>query len=151
MAPGGCNWTASPSASWIVVTSETGGSGTGVITYIVRDNFSIAPRQGTITVAGQTFTIVQDGGTSSECVFTLFPTSRSFSGAGGSGSVDVNCEDRCGWGATANVNWITITSVGVGIGTKTVTYTVQANPGTAPRKGVITIAGKSHTIKQRGR
>jgi hypothetical protein len=31
-----------------------------------------------------------------------------------------------------------------------VTYDVQANPGAAPRKGVITIAGKTHTIKQRG-
>jgi uncharacterized repeat protein (TIGR01451 family) len=151
MAPGGCNWTAVPSASWIIITSETSGSGTDTITYVVRDNFSTSPRQGTITVGGQTFTIVQDGPTSGECVFTLFPVSVSFTGAGGNGSVVVNCEDRCAWGAATNVGWITITSIGAGIGTKTVTYNVQANPGTSPRKGVITIAGKTHTIKQRGR
>jgi uncharacterized repeat protein (TIGR01451 family) len=151
IAPGGCNWTATPSASWIIMTSETSGSGTSTISFGVRDNFTIAPRQGTITVAGQTFTIVQEGGTTGDCVFTLSPVTVSFTGAGGNGSVVVNCEERCAWGTSTNVNWITITSVGVGIGTKTVTYNVQANTGTAPRKGVITIAGKTHTIKQRGR
>lgn len=151
IAPGGCNWTATPSASWIIMTGDTSGSGTGTITYGVRDNFTISPRQGTITVGGQTFTIVQNGGTTGDCVFTLLPVSASFTATGGNGSVVVNCEERCAWGAGVNVNWITITSIGVGIGTKTVAYNVQANPGVAPRKGIITIAGKTHTIKQRGR
>jgi uncharacterized repeat protein (TIGR01451 family) len=150
MAPSGCNWTATPSAAWIIVTSDPSGSGTDTITYAVRDNFTTSPRQGTITVAGQTFTIVQDGGTTGDCVFTLAPISASFNSAGGNGSVVVNCEDRCAWGASTNVSWITVTSVGAGIGTRTVTYNVRPNTGATARKGVITIAGKTHTIKQRG-
>jgi uncharacterized repeat protein (TIGR01451 family) len=150
IAPGGCNWTATPSAPWIILTSDASGGGTGTITYAVRDNFATSPRQGTIAVGGQNFVIVQDGGTAGDCVFNLLPISASFNGAGGNGSVVVNCEDRCAWGASTNVSWVTITSVSAGIGTKTVTYNVQANPGAVSRKGVITIAGKTHTIKQRG-
>jgi hypothetical protein len=150
VAPGGCNWTATASDSWIFITSDTSGSGTGTVEYGVRDNFTIAPRQGSITVAGQTFTIVQDSLTAEDCIYTLSPTSRIFSAVGGSSNVVVNCEERCAWGATVDVNWVTITSINVGIGTKTVTYNVQANPGTVTRKGIITIAGKTHTVKQRG-
>src|SRR5262249_44164499 len=56
----GCNWTAVASDDWITVTSGDSGSGPATIGFLVRDNFEPTPRQGTITIGGQVFTIVQD-------------------------------------------------------------------------------------------
>ena len=56
----GCGWTAVSNASWIVVTSGASGSGNGTVAYSVgpyggpRKN-----RVGTMTIAGQTFTVKQ--------------------------------------------------------------------------------------------
>ena len=60
-AASGCNWTASSNASWITIT-PTGGSGTGngYVLFSIAANTG-ARRNGTITVAGQSFTITQAG------------------------------------------------------------------------------------------
>ena len=58
-APTGCPWTAvSNNDSWLTVTSASPGSGNGTINYSVAANSS-AGRVGTITVAGQTFSVTQ--------------------------------------------------------------------------------------------
>lgn len=56
----GCAWTAVSNDNWITVTSGSPGSGNGTIGYSVTTNTSAA-RVGTITIAGQTFTVNQDG------------------------------------------------------------------------------------------
>lgn len=54
-----CNWSATSNApSWITVTSGAGGPGSGNVGYSLAANTGAA-RTGTITVAGQTFTITQ--------------------------------------------------------------------------------------------
>jgi hypothetical protein len=50
--------------------------------------------------------------------------------------------------ARSNVNWITITSSRTGVGNGAVNYSVAANPDPRGRKGTITIAGKTFTVKQ---
>jgi len=55
----GCFWTASSNDSWIVVQSGSSGSGPGTVTYLVTANTG-SPRTGTLTIAGRTFTVVQD-------------------------------------------------------------------------------------------
>ena len=57
----GCAWTASSNASFIAVTSGGSGNGGGTVTYSVAANTSASPRTGTLTIAGQTFTVTQDG------------------------------------------------------------------------------------------
>ncbi len=57
-----CNWTAASNASWISITSGTSGQGNGVVMYSVISNLAASTRAGTITVAGQTFTITQNAG-----------------------------------------------------------------------------------------
>jgi Putative binding domain, N-terminal/WD40-like Beta Propeller Repeat len=59
-----CPWTGASNASWITVTSGSSGSGNGSVSFTVAANTGAA-RQGTITIAGQTFTVTQDqaGGT----------------------------------------------------------------------------------------
>src|SRR5262249_34207672 len=57
----GCDWTATSNASFITVLPPASGSGAGSITYGVGTNNGANPRTGTLTVAGQTFTLTQDG------------------------------------------------------------------------------------------
>ena len=51
-------WTASSNNPWITVTSGSSGSGAGTVGYSVASNSGSA-RTGTITIAGQTFTVSQ--------------------------------------------------------------------------------------------
>ena len=54
----GCGWTANSNASWITINSGSSGTGTGTISFTVAANTGAA-RTGTITAAGQTFTVNQ--------------------------------------------------------------------------------------------
>ena len=60
-APAGCAWTAVSNAAWITVTKGGSGAGAGAVEFTVDANASGAPRTGTITIAGQTFTVEQAG------------------------------------------------------------------------------------------
>jgi uncharacterized protein (TIGR03437 family) len=56
----GCNWMAAPNASWITTTNgAANGSTSGTVNFAVAVNQSTALRTGTLTIAGQTFTITQ--------------------------------------------------------------------------------------------
>lgn len=57
----GCNWSATPNASWIQITQGASGSGSGTVGFRVTAN-SGAARAGTITAAGKTFTVNQSAG-----------------------------------------------------------------------------------------
>ena len=54
----GCPWTATSNANWITINSGSPGSGNGTLNFTVAENTGLA-RTGTITVAGQTFTVTQ--------------------------------------------------------------------------------------------
>jgi predicted extracellular nuclease len=145
---GGCSWTAMSNDNWIYITSEGGGSGNGTVSFAVRENTSMLSRTGTITIAGQTFTVMQ-AGAGGDCTYSISPTTRSSGVSGDSGSVDVTAMNGCGWTATSNVEWITINSGSSGVGNGTVNYSVAANSGPR-RSGTITIAGQIFTVKQKG-
>jgi uncharacterized repeat protein (TIGR01451 family) len=146
----GCDWAASTMDPWIFITSEPSGTGSGLVTYVVRDNLTSAARQGAITVAGISFRVVQDGHNIEACTYVLSPSSAVFNASGGSGSVQIVTDGTCAWDATPNVSWITLTSQIVGLGTGTVTYNVKANSDASGRAGVITIGGQSFRVKQKG-
>jgi hypothetical protein len=59
--PAGCTWTAvSNDPSFITVSVPTGtATGSGTVSYNVGSHFNLSPRSGTISVAGQTFTVLQ--------------------------------------------------------------------------------------------
>ncbi len=57
----GCSWTATSNASWISVDASTAtGQGNGSFSYRVTKNTGLS-RTGTLTVSGQTFTVIQAG------------------------------------------------------------------------------------------
>jgi peptidase C25-like protein/Ig-like domain-containing protein len=57
-----CGWTAVSNAGWVVINSGSSGTGNGTVLYTVGAN-SGGGRTGTMTIAGQTFTVSQDAPT----------------------------------------------------------------------------------------
>jgi hypothetical protein len=54
-----CSWTALSNVSWISITSGNTGGGSGTVKYSVATNAGSTQRTGTLTIAGQTFTVKQ--------------------------------------------------------------------------------------------
>ncbi|MDQ3907561.1 MAG: carboxypeptidase regulatory-like domain-containing protein, partial [Acidobacteriota bacterium] len=143
-----CSWTAKSNADWITINSGASGTGGGAVGFTVAANPNSAQRAGTITAAGQTFTVTQTG---VSCSFSLSPPARSFASDGGSDSVSVTAAPSdCQWTASTGDNWITINSGKSGTGGGAVGYTVAANPNSAQRSGAITIAGQTFNVTQSG-
>jgi hypothetical protein len=143
----GCNWTAASNASWITISSGSNGSGNGTVNFLVAANTAAAPRTGTLTIAGQIFTVTQAG---SSCTFSISPTSQDVSVNGGSDSVTVTTATGCDWTVLSNASWLTITSGATGSGPANSNYTVAANTSGGSRSGTITIAGQTFTVTQAG-
>jgi hypothetical protein len=141
-AAGGCAWTATSNANWLQITNGSSGNGNGTVTYSVSKGSS---RSGTMTVAGQTFTVTQV-----KCSAALNPTTQDVPAAGGSFSVSVTTQVGCGWQAIESLNWVSVTSGNSGSGNGTVTYAVSANTGHGDRKGNIAIAGRNLSVEQAG-
>jgi hypothetical protein len=140
----GCGWTAASNDPWLVVTSGASGTGSGTVGCTVAPNTGPA-RTGTIVIAGATFTVNQEAFT---CSYSISPSSRSFTSAGGSGSISVTASSPgCAWTAVSNSAWLVVTSGASGTGSGTVGYTVAPNTGPA-RTGTIVIAGATFTVNQ---
>ncbi|MGA2954636.1 MAG: BACON domain-containing carbohydrate-binding protein [Thermodesulfobacteriota bacterium] len=58
-AGSGCAWTTQSNAGWLTITAGSSGPGSGTTVYSVATNSSPSARTGTMTVAGQTFTVTQ--------------------------------------------------------------------------------------------
>jgi hypothetical protein len=56
-----CEWSAITTDSFITITSGASGTGKGTVTYTVPANATSNVLTGSITVAGQTFTVTQAG------------------------------------------------------------------------------------------
>jgi hypothetical protein len=60
LGPNGCNWTAvSNDPTIVTITSGASGFGNGTVTFSVAANSNTTNRQGTITVAGQIYTVLE--------------------------------------------------------------------------------------------
>jgi hypothetical protein len=119
------------------------GSGNGTVNFSVTANTGTSPRNGSLTVAGQTVSVTQ-------CGFNVAPTSQTMPAAAGNNSVSVTTAAACSWGATSSAAWITITNAGPGAGNGSVSYSVTANPTTSQRSGTLTVAGRTVAINQTG-
>jgi len=143
-----CSWTAVSNDPFITITSGSSGTGKGKVDYTVPGNTNTTALTGTMTIAGETFTVNQAAG---GCTFKLSPKAGKIKAAGGSATVKVgpNFSD-CDWTAVSNDSFITITSGASGTGKGTVTYTVPANTTTNILTGSMTIAGENYTVIQAG-
>jgi hypothetical protein len=85
------------------------------------------------------------------CIFTLFPTTKSFPAIGGTDAVSVTASmPTCTWVAVSNDNWLTVLGPRTGTGNDIVNYSVSQNSADADRTGSLTVAGQSFTVTQAG-
>jgi Viral BACON domain/Putative binding domain, N-terminal len=141
----GCIWTAASLATWVTITSGVSGSGDGTVGYSVAANPTTSPRTGTLTIAGQPYTITQGAAT---CSYAVSPTTQPIGASGGPGTVTLTTQVGCAWSATTSAPWVTISGTGTGSGSGTIGYTVAANPDAIGRSGTIAVGGQIVTITQ---
>lgn len=140
-----CAWTASSNANWISITSGASGTGNGRVSYVVSANVG-GSRSGTLTVAGQTFTVTQ---AALVCSYSISPNNTRVEAGAGTGSVSVSTSSTCAWTAESNDSWIRVTSGASGTGNGTVSFSYTANTSERDRRGTITVAGRTFTVDQR--
>ena len=136
----GCAWSASSNAPWLSITAGASGTGNGTVQFSAAAG---GPRTGTLTIAGQTFTVTQ----AANCNFGFGPSGLTIPAAGGSANVSVSAGAGCAWTASSNASWLTISSGNNGNGSGTVTIVAAANPSVA-RSATLTIGGQSYTVNQ---
>jgi Putative binding domain, N-terminal/Viral BACON domain len=145
-ATSGCAWTAATSATWITGVMPGSGTGSGTVNFSVAANPNGTPRTGTLTIAGQTFTVTQ---AAAACSFSLAQSSQSISAAGGAGMpIAITGTPGCTWTAASNATWITGVTPASGTGNGTVNFSVAVNPDGTPRTGTLTVAGQTYTVTQ---
>jgi hypothetical protein len=140
---GTCNWGASSNAPWIALTGAISGTGNGSVAYTVAPNDG-NQRSGTVTVAGQTFTVLQ---AAVACSYVITPSGGSVGPAGGSGTFAVAAGGTCTWTAVSGAPWLSVTSGSPGTGNGIVTFSALPNAGDA-RTGAITVNGQVFTVTQ---
>jgi Concanavalin A-like lectin/glucanases superfamily/Putative binding domain, N-terminal len=94
-AGSGCGWTAVSNPGWITVTSGSSGTGPGTVNYSVAVNTTFGTRTGTVTVAGQTFTVLQ----SADELRAYWTFDE------GSGSIAYDTSRNNNTGTVANATW----------------------------------------------
>ncbi|MBF0329138.1 MAG: BACON domain-containing protein [Nitrospirae bacterium] len=136
-----CKWDAASEVEWITASgSDTGG---GRLQFSVLAN-SGPPRTGTITVAGQQFTVTQG----SDCGYEVSPTSQAVGLGGGTGTINIKTSaESCIRTALSNADWINVTSGSEEKGSGAITFSVAANSG-PPRTGTISVADQLFTVTQ---
>jgi len=101
-------------------------------------------RSGSITIAGQPFTVNQ---AAAACTYTIAPMAQTVEAPGGPVTITVTAGAWCGWTAASNAPWLTIAAGATGTGNGTVSVTVDPNTG-SPRTGTVTVAGQTLTVNQ---
>ena len=143
----GCSWTASSNESWVRITAGASGTGNGNVAYTIDANTSAAARTGTMTIAGRTFTVAQNG--TAACAVAISPSQATYTRTGGTGILTVTADPGCDWTAVSNSSWISITGGVSGSGSGAVTYIVAQREGRlGTRGGRITIGGQIIPIRQ---
>ena len=138
-------WQARPNVDWLSVT-PTSGAGEGSVTYQVAPYNEVATRQGTLTVAGNTFTVFQYG---RRMKLSTYNETRNYETH--VIPITVNALAITQWSVTPNNSWISVVDAGNGQGGDLVTIAIAENPSYKARTGTVTIGTETFTVTQQGR
>jgi hypothetical protein len=156
-----CSWTAAPTSSWITLTEGQNGTGPGLVSFRITENYD-APRTGIVEVrwptvtAGQNLRVMQAG-----CFYGVSTSHIDVATPGGPGHFDVlqqsepqlcggALQNACLWTAVSQASWITITTPMPQRGDTRVNFTVAPNNTGASRTGTIVVRDKTVSITQGG-
>ena len=138
-------WQARPNVDWLSVT-PTSGAGAGSVTYQVAPYNEVATRQGTLTVAGNTFTVFQYGRRMKLDSYSVTKDYETHVIP-----VTVNALAITQWSVTPKNSWISVVDAGNGHGGDLVTIAIAENPSYKARTGTVTIGTETFTVTQQGR
>jgi hypothetical protein len=142
----GCAWTASSNQAFTTFPNGNSGTGTGNVSIKVDANNTGSTRSATLTIAGQSITLMQ---ANISCTFTLSNPTPMVPASGGSLQINVTAPVGCDWAAVNNFpNAITGISGSPGSGNGTVTFTIAPNSSLTTRTLVVPIATATLTITQ---
>ena len=146
-AAAGCTWSTISDVAWITVAQGGSGVGSGNVRLAVQANSGPSPRTGTVRIAGQTFTVVQEA---SECTVSIKPTYYDAGRGPDDIRISVTAPASCKWSVTDVPSWVTVAEGRNGAGDGTVRLLVEANFGAA-RKATIMIGGQRFALTQAAR
>ncbi|MBR4654417.1 MAG: InlB B-repeat-containing protein [Kiritimatiellae bacterium] len=138
-------WQARPNVNWINVT-PTSGSGAGSVSYNVAPYDEVATRQGTLTVAGNTFTVFQYG---RRMKLSTYNETQNYETH--VIPITVNALAITQWSVTPNNSWISVVDAGNGQGGDLVSIVIAENPSYKARTGTVKIGTETFTVTQQGR
>jgi sugar lactone lactonase YvrE len=141
-----CAWAIQGLPDWITISGSALGSGSSTVALAVAAD-SGTPRTATISIAGVSFAVEQQGLIS--CTYSVSPGGEAWPAAGGAGTINLTASNAaCAWSATSAVSWVTVGPTS-GTGSATLMYQLPSNSGAA-RSGVITVADLSFTVEEAG-
>jgi poly(beta-D-mannuronate) lyase len=144
-----CTWNVIKTNDWITILGGPDFVGTNKIQYVLQANSSLVPRDATMMIADQIYSIHQDG---IICTYSLSPTTRFHGFGAATSTVKVSAKDVCAWTIQNTNSWVTITSPldGRGTGTVTIQYSVSTNKVAKTRSGNLLIGDQVYTVTQWG-
>jgi hypothetical protein len=150
----GCPWSATSSASWLVVDSGASGTGSGTVSFSVSPNGGAA-RTATLTIAGAAYTVSQEAAPTAPgptCTVTLDKTSMLVGAGEANWIIYVTAPDStCRWTASADASWLVVKSTSPtpmpvsGNGYVKVRAVTNTGPG---RVGHFIVNGVVYTVTQ---
>lgn len=143
-----CSWTATANDAFISLKSGANGSGPGSVVFGVEAN-SGGARSGTITVAGRTVTIQQEGIPAPACAFSVSPTQVVAPASFHVTTITITVTQgvNCAWTAQSQSQFVIVGGAGSGVGSGSVGIAVADNGGGA-RTGTALVAGHTVTFNQ---
>jgi len=130
------------------VSPPGAGTGAGEAQFVASPNLSSSPRTGSLTIAGQTYTVYQAG---APCAYTLSApgVTVTFGGTIAASFGVTTATGGCSPTAVSYASWITVSTSFVGT-SGTVTYTVAPNPSTVSRAGAVQVGNQIFTVTELG-
>ena len=148
IAPSVCGWTAvSNNPSWLTITSS-GSAGSSNVVFVAAPNLSASPQIGTLTIAGQTYTVTQ---AAASCSYSLGApnTTIAYTPVNNVSLSFSTTFSGCSPSAMSYASWLTVSTAFTG-SSGTVTYSVTMNPSAITRVGTIQIGDQTFTVNQSG-
>ncbi|HEY3444465.1 MAG TPA: BACON domain-containing carbohydrate-binding protein [Paludibaculum sp.] len=133
--PAGGPWTASSDVPWLQITPSSG-TGTATLTFSYLTTNTVNARTGKITIAGQTLTVYQAGGTPT---YSLSGTSAALGSQASSGTVNLTVfPPDASWRVMGSPAWLTVLPSS-GVGSASLTFSAPANLTADTIRGVFSI------------
>jgi hypothetical protein len=143
----GCAWTSNPNAPWLTITSSAN-TGAGDVQFSAAANNGASSRSGTLTIAGQTYTINQPG---APCNYNLAVGSVVIPAAALNNSTVTftTAANGCTPKAVSYSNWLPV-SAAFGGNAGAITYSAAANSLGTARVGIVKLGDQALTVTQNG-